>query len=237
MSTKDAVLCYIRSMDKTAKRTQPDNSSILITGNSAEELSNLLKSILKTCDIESKVHPDLLELSDEKSIGIDQIRGAKKFLAQKPNQARYTVLVVHEAHKLTPDAQNALLKALEEPEKTSKIILISNQEDKLLTTIRSRCKKLFVGTETKLPKNKEGIAEVFVRSDIGQRLALIEENRSVFTNKEETLVFLDELLAQLRANMRPETTKKIRRVMEIKKNLADTNVSPRLSVETLAFVE
>ncbi len=72
------------------------------------------------------------------SISIDEIRGLKGHIYQKPIAGEYKIIIIKEADTLTPQAQNALLKVLEEPPSHAIIILISNSSKNLLPTILSR---------------------------------------------------------------------------------------------------
>ncbi len=96
---------------------------------------------------------------EEGSIGIDTVKEAKRFLAQKPILSKRRVLIIDDAHKLTPQAQNAILKISEEPPQSSLIIVISPTLDSLLPTLTSRLQRVYfsrVGTEEiiKLLKDK-----------------------------------------------------------------------------------
>ncbi len=87
-------------------------------------------------------HPDLaLVVPDGKQIKIDQIREVKEFVLLKPSGKR-KVVVVDEAEKMNPQAQNALLKILEEPPEYTVFVLITSSEGKLLPTVVSRCQRL-----------------------------------------------------------------------------------------------
>ena len=87
--------------------------------------------------------PDLLwiDRGDKASIGIEPVRTLTAGLSlrpYKPGAAR--VVVVEDAHLLTPEAQNALLKLLEEPPPATLIILTCDHIEALLLTVRSRCR-------------------------------------------------------------------------------------------------
>ena len=73
--------------------------------------------------------------------GIDDIREIRERVAQQPAEARYKVYILDEAHSLTPDASNALLKTLEEPPPHVVFVLCTTDPAKLLSTIRSRCQR------------------------------------------------------------------------------------------------
>ena len=73
--------------------------------------------------------------------GIDDIREIRERVAQQPAEGRYKVYILDEAHSLTPDASNALLKTLEEPPPHVVFVLCTTDPAKLLSTIRSRCQR------------------------------------------------------------------------------------------------
>ncbi len=76
---------------------------------------------------------------DTKSIKIDAIRNLQKDANLRPYEGKIKVFIIDNAHNLTPEAANALLKVLEEPPKGSLIILISSRVPVLFKTIISRC--------------------------------------------------------------------------------------------------
>lgn len=85
---------------------------------------------------------DTVVLENEKpSIGIAEIHQLRQSLQLKSRQAKgHRMIIVRDAEKLTREAQNALLKLLEEPPYDTTIILTTSQLDKLLPTVISRCK-------------------------------------------------------------------------------------------------
>jgi DNA polymerase-3 subunit delta' len=90
-------------------------------------------------------HPDVQLISvtpGKKEIGIDRIRGLKRFMQLQPMRGRAKVAILDEAHLLTIPAQNALLKVLEEPPTRSFLLLVSSNPGALLATVRSRCQRL-----------------------------------------------------------------------------------------------
>ena len=93
----------------------------------------------------SKNHPDIINITHEKpnSIGIEDIRSQLiDDVAIKPYCSSYKIYIISEAEKLTLQAQNALLKTIEEPPAYAVILLLTNNMDALLPTITSRCVKL-----------------------------------------------------------------------------------------------
>lgn len=76
------------------------------------------------------------------SIGIDEVRGIKYFLAQKPVQSKHRVVIIDDAQLLTTEAQNAALKIAEEPLGDSLFILIVQNIDAIMPTLQSRFQKI-----------------------------------------------------------------------------------------------
>lgn len=77
------------------------------------------------------------------SVGIDQVREAKRFLSQKPVLSKFRVAIIDDAERLTNQAQNAVLKVAEEPPQSSLIILITRGIESLLPTLRSRLQQIY----------------------------------------------------------------------------------------------
>lgn len=99
------------------------------------------KEKCKSCmEFESKNHPDYMYIEpDGNSIKIEQIRFMQKKIQEKPIIANKKVYILNDADTMTIEAQNCLLKTLEEPPKFATIILIGSNENAFLTTIKSRC--------------------------------------------------------------------------------------------------
>lgn len=89
-------------------------------------------------------HPDfmLIVAEDGKSLKIEQIRYLQEKIAEKPIKSNKKVYIINDSDCMTKEAQNCLLKTLEEPPEYAVIILIVANENKMLTTIKSRCTKL-----------------------------------------------------------------------------------------------
>jgi len=82
------------------------------------------------------------------SIKIEEIRQLQRDIFLRPYEGRHKVFIINNAHNLTADASNALLKVLEEPPRQSVIILVSSKPSLLFATIVSRCQVIkFNGLE------------------------------------------------------------------------------------------
>lgn len=87
-------------------------------------------------------HPDVKWVTHEKanSIGVDDVREQiNNDIVIKPYSSKYKVYIIDEAEKMTVQAQNALLKTIEEPPEYAVILFLTNTLDVLLQTVRSRC--------------------------------------------------------------------------------------------------
>lgn len=93
---------------------------------------------------ESGNHPDftMIDSEDGKSIKIGQIRLMQEQIAEKPITSKYKVYVINNSDLMTVEAQNCLLKTLEEPPEYAVIILVLSNEARMLSTIKSRCTKI-----------------------------------------------------------------------------------------------
>ena len=85
------------------------------------------------------------DLTPSRDIKIAQIRKLQDRLSLRALEARRKFAIICEAQQLNPQAQNALLKTLEEPPQDTTIVLVSSAPNALLPTIRSRCLKLSFG--------------------------------------------------------------------------------------------
>ncbi len=81
---------------------------------------------------------DVLEIDAASNRGIDQIRELREMVRYAPAASRYKVVILDEAHQLTDEASNALLKTLEEPPERVVFILATTQPEDLGDTIKSR---------------------------------------------------------------------------------------------------
>ena len=129
--------------------------------------------------------PDYIEIKpDGNSIKIAQIRKLQSDILVKPYKS-YKIYVIDEAQKMTVEAQNALLKTLEEPPKYAIIILITDNKESLLDTIKSRCEIIKFTpiplvevadylTQTGVDKNRASLLANFSRGSMQKAIELSE---------------------------------------------------------------
>jgi len=84
---------------------------------------------------------DLIEIDAASNRGIDDVRGIREKVGFRPNEARYKVYMLDEAHMLTEPAFNALLKTLEEPPPHVIFVLVTTEPHKIPATVLSRCQR------------------------------------------------------------------------------------------------
>ncbi len=90
-------------------------------------------------EIDADRYMDYIELDAASNRSIDEIRDLIERAAYKPGSGRFKVFMIDEAHQLTKDAFNALLKTLEEPPDYLKFVLATTDPEKMLPTVLSRC--------------------------------------------------------------------------------------------------
>lgn len=142
---------------------------------------------------ENLKYPDILVLEPQPAIGIDAIRKLKNYLLLQPHSLRCKSVVILAADKMTPEAQNALLKTLEEPAADTFIFLEVSNPDLLLQTTISRCQLKMVKTKTsaEIP-DQAVIADVrkILTSSPGKRITYLDP----VSNKEEAKTLLEKII-------------------------------------------
>lgn len=151
---------------------------------------NTFNCLCESClEFEKKCHPDFLIVSPiDGIIAIETIRNLINFLSFKPRISKLKILIIDDAEKMTKEAQNALLKTLEEPYPNNFIILVSSYPEKLLPTICSRLMKIKFLPATQeeikdylintLSVNSEKAEEIASNSDgkIGEAIRMLDPN-------------------------------------------------------------
>ncbi len=103
--------------------------------------------------VDADLHPDLLFIElqkDKKKISIAQIRQIADRICNRPNEARFRMVLISNSDQMNTQAQNALLKMLEEPPENTFFILTATLQSRLLPTVLSRCRHLVFSSVTPL---------------------------------------------------------------------------------------
>lgn len=131
--------------------------------------------------------PDIIYITHDKplSIGVNDIRDKiNGDIVIKPYSSRYKIYIMEDADKMTVEAQNALLKTIEEPPKYAIIMLLSTNSEKFLPTILSRCMLLnlkpvkdeiiisYLMKEYHLPDYQAQVCAAFAQGIVGKAIRL-----------------------------------------------------------------
>ena len=145
-------------------------------------------------------HPDFITVDDpeKKTVSVDLIRQAKTDIFIQPNESDYKIYLFPRAQDMGLPGQNALLKVLEEPPKYGVFILLTDNPERLLPTVRSRCTELALhpldertilhALARKFPKAAaEDLKAAAVQSGgfLGQAQKLLEEGNTLPPQTEE----------------------------------------------------
>lgn len=145
--------------------------------------------------------PDIIRVTHEKpnTISVDDVRTQiNGDIDIKPYSSPYKVYIVNEAEKMTPQAQNALLKTLEEPPAYAVILLLTTNVNAMLQTILSRCVVLnmkpvrdelmreYLMHELQIPDYKAEVCVAFARGNVG-KARMLASSEDFETVKSEVL--------------------------------------------------
>ncbi len=225
------------------------NGSILIYGGNKnlreEKILEIVnkeanKTFEKIRDLYEKADIKIVEREEgEKSISISQTREGIRFMDEKPFSYTKKFLIILDAEKLTIQAQNSLLKTLEEPPSFALILLSSKTQNSLLETIISRCRIVPIKKDGERVdiENANSLNKI-LKMNLGKRLEWAGE----FSKEEKETVlelmeyWIDEARDMMIKTPKDENSlKNIKRIIEIRKDLEDTNVNQRLSLEALVL--
>lgn len=152
----------------------------------------------KSCiELENDNNPDFNIIKPDGKIKIEQIRKMLEKVYEKPIISDKKVYIIDDAETMTIEAQNCLLKTLEEPPEYIIIILITSNESNLINTIKSRCLKLTFnslesGELKQYLENKlefQNISETMLENfegSVGKALK-VKEKQELYSNMETTL--------------------------------------------------
>ncbi|MCR5753262.1 MAG: DNA polymerase III subunit delta [Acetatifactor sp.] len=175
--------------------------------------------------------PDIIKVTHEKpnTISVDDIRvQINNDVVIKPYSSPYKIYIMNEAEKMTAQAQNALLKTLEEPPAYAVILLLTTNVNAMLPTILSRCIVLnmkpvadelvrkYLMEELEIPDYKAEVCVAFARGNIGKArlLASSEDFENVKSEALSLLKYIQEMELH-------EITAAIKKINEYKLDVND----------------
>lgn len=177
-----------------------------------------------------KNHPDTLWFENDEKLGVEQVKSIRAHISLKPYSAKGRAIVLESAQNLTPEAQNALLKTLEEPPESAIIILGADSETTLLPTLLSRCQVIRI-------KNQESrvkLDKTFVE-DIDKLTGLSIEQRFAFIEKlEDKEAFLQALINLYQIQLQSHTDSGI---IEFTKQLLEAEKWAKANCNIRAILE
>lgn len=183
------------------------------------------------------------------SIGIDEVKRMQKTIFLKPFKSERKAVILEDAHLLTPEAQNALLKVLEEPPQHTLLLLGADSKEAFLPTILSRCQIIELETETPtLTTREQNAINQFIEElpymTIGDRLKKAE---SLAKDKDKAVEWIEKVIVVMRekmlTNLASDTSTTVvfdadnlRKLQSLHTLLKKTNVNPRFAIENTLFL-
>lgn len=159
--------------------------------------------------VEQGIHPDVITLSPaegKRDIVVDQVRALRADAYVRPNEAQRKVYLIDPASALNDNAQNALLKVLEEGPPYAAFLLIAEAAGQLLPTVRSRCEQLSLipSVEESTPPSQEAVtlADLMTGGTEGALLAHCVGLEKL--NREEWTALLTDTMLELERRARTE---------------------------------
>lgn len=135
---------------------------------------HLLGGPAQSARVERETHPDLHVYRPEGKIAMHSIDTMRRFsddVYMAANEAAYKVFIVHDADRMLSTSSNALLKTFEEPAPHTLIILLTSNPQALLTTVMSRCRKVFFQPLTSVQVSAYLIEKHGCAPDVAEQLA------------------------------------------------------------------
>jgi DNA polymerase III gamma/tau subunit len=224
------------------------NGSYLITNNSNPSEKELLivfntyaKPLKPLGNLENFSDIKIVNIQDDKkSIGIHEVKVSLNFLNDKPFYYPFKLLIIKNADKMTIEAQNSILKILEEPPSSAVIILCARTEGSLLNTVVSRCKKVTTKPTEEPTLDTHEVPNI-ADLTIDDRLNLIEELSK--DEKEDIITYLQLQISIIRRDMLKEKNSKkigtyVKAITSIEDRITDLdklNINTKLALEELVI--
>ena len=185
---------FARALQCECERTEVEHQATLFDFASALTDKNDTSVRMRPCNLCRSCrqaingnHPDIIYVIHEKPnvISVDNIRQqVNGDIAIKPYSGTYKIYIIDEAEKMNVQAQNALLKTLEEPPQYAVILLLATRAEAMLPTILSRCVvlntkpvpedliKRYLMQRIQIPDYRASICASFARGNVGRAIEL-----------------------------------------------------------------
>lgn len=175
--------------------------SFLVVSNSEEKTKDWVTNTLAQHSIDRFDVTVVRQDATKTTTGIDQVRSIQKSISLKPIRGTNKAVVLYGAQILTVEAQNALLKTLEEPPEDTIIVLTTNKKDLLLPTILSRCTIVDLGfaqVNTSEDKEFQSLIHSMQKWGIGESL---KKAQDLAKDKQEAIAFLEKMILVAREEL------------------------------------
>lgn len=226
----------------------------IITGGSTNQRYDRINTLLQERTVSS--HDIIMVVPEPASIGIESIRSIGPRLSLRPIGGTTHAVVVHAAHTMTTEAQNAFLKTLEEPAGEAVIFLETDQPESLLPTILSRCQSIRLTADTGRvqPRQKDIDAstqglktiEQLLSASVGERLKIID---ATIKTRDDALTFITNAIQALESHLhrtgfnpvsfptpltlpQDQTAKLLRRLLTARTQILG-NITPKLALDNI----
>lgn len=166
----------------------------LISSSSKDFITQQIRSITKNLSVKPE---NYIEVIPDNSLKIEDVRKITRGTSLKPMGGGDRIIVIQQIEKATLEAGNALLKILEEPPENNYFILVTDNFNKLLPTIISRCQIISDDKKNDVLSNKDKSREILrdvLAASIGERILI---SQKIATSREEGLKLLDDLIIVL----------------------------------------
>lgn len=209
--------------------------SILITSKNADAGLDYALNFFKKREI-SKF--DIVIISPEKTIGIGDVRNFQSQIFLKPSQGKEKGVIINAAKGITTEAQNSLLKVLEEPPANTYILIIALSKDVFLPTVLSRCKVIELNDNKVINLDEfDKTLEKLLKTGVGERLKLAQD---IAKDKDNALLWIEGLILATRNKLKQEQSNNLQDYLIVIKKLQkgygiikNTNANLRLALENL----
>lgn len=156
-----------------------------------ETISKVLNRELTKNDIYSNPDIHILDIQEKNSVGIEDIKGFQTEMRFRPFQEDIQIGVIIDAQKLTTQAQNALLKTLEETSKYTVYILLVDNEKNLLATIRSRGRVIYNINKRELFEENLDVEDI-LSGDLYNKFLIAEKHSTEKVSSLELIIAFEE---------------------------------------------
>lgn len=170
------------------------------TDNPCNKCSNCIK-------VNTSNHPDLHIINnDEKTIKREEIDALIESINRKPYEAQKKVYIIKSAHEMTIQAANTFLKTLEEPQGDSVLILLTDNSNLLIPTIKSRCQvikfrnvsksaiKNYLKENYNTPDDMADLASEYSKGILNKAINIIKGNDDILNQRKEIIKLFDKIV-------------------------------------------